>query len=439
MKIKITNVKIFLLMLSVLSIISSCSFEEVVNLDGPSVDAIRANASKSQLNQLVVGIESSMRNSLLTERFTMGTLGRELYLFSAEPRNRSVLLGENGVSLGPQSGEWNSRYRNIKNSNLLLEAVANTEAVTEIEANGYKGFANTIIAYELIRLVKFYDQARVDVSDPENLGPILDRNDVLARVRTLLDEAQTDLNSAGDDFVFYLSSGFNGFDTPAGFAQFNRAIAAVAAVYAKDGSGALAALSNSYFDLMGDLDLGPKHVFGLGGGDQDNPLFRVPSTTERPNNADQIIVHNSFIKDAEAGDLRVKNKTAQRPDPVSLDNLNGTHETRLYPSLTSPVDIIRNEELILVYAEANILVNNLAEATKALNIIRNSAGLSDYSGVVTSDGLTKEMLRQRRYSLWFEGHRMFDLRRYGLSNTLPIDRPGDQIFNVLPIPLEERE
>ncbi len=49
------------------------------------------------------------------------------------------------------------------------------------------------------------------------------------------------------------------------------------------------------------------------------------------------------------------------------------------------------------------------------------------------------MLNQRRYSLWAENHRMFDLRRYNLSATLPIDRAGDQVFNVLPIPLSEND
>lgn len=49
------------------------------------------------------------------------------------------------------------------------------------------------------------------------------------------------------------------------------------------------------------------------------------------------------------------------------------------------------------------------------------------------------MLYNRRYSLWAEGHRMFDLRRYGLLNAgfLSIDRPGDQVFSQFPIPLSE--
>ena len=119
--------------------------------------------------------------------------------------------------------------------------------------------------------------------------------------------------------------------------------------------------------------------------------------------------------------------------------MSGTHQTALYASNISPVDIIRNEELVLLYAEANISAGNLAEATSAINTVRNAAGLADYSGVSTAGALTTELLHQRRYSLWCENHRMYDLRRYNLSSTLPLDRAGDQVFNVFPVPLTENE
>lgn len=434
MKSKIRNIKRILLVVPFL-IMNSCTFDEVIDLDGPSVDGVLNNASKGQLNELVIGTESNLRNGL--GLIPMATMARDLYVFNAEPRTINEPLGKNGNALSPITGTWNGRYRAIKNANILKSAVSNTDAVSVEEANGYVGFANTIIAYELIALIKVYNKARVDVNDPDNLGPILEFNEVLTYIRNLLNEAEISLDAAGNSFAFDLSDGFNGFNTPPTFLKFNRAIAAVAAVYDNDGLSALTSLSNSFLDLDGDLKVGPKHIYGLGGGDQRNPSFRVPSTEQIPNNGDQVIVHNSFITNAEPGDLRVIQKTALRPNPVSLDGLNGTHEGRLYASLTSPIDIIRNEELILVYAEANILTGNFQETEYALNVIRNSAGLPDYSGVTSVDALTTELLKQRRYSLWFEGHRMFDLRRYGLSNTLPIDRPGDQIFNIWPIPQEE--
>ena len=185
--------------------------------------------------------------------------------------------------------------------------------------------------------------------------------------------------------------------------------------------------------MNGNLDLGPKHIFSLSAGDSANGLYKIVD-----NNGDQIIVHNSFIADAEEGDNRVTSKTIIRSDPTTQDGLNGTHQTRLYASNISPIDIIRNEELVLLYAEANI-GSDSSEAIKALNIIRNAAGLNNYEGSSTQTALTDELLKQRRYSFWCENHRMYDLRRFGKSSTLPIDRQGDQVFNIFPVPLTENE
>ncbi len=439
--IKIITRSAFTLLCAVLAV--SCSIEPVVDPNGPSIDGVGEGASKGQLNELVTAIESTLRNGLGGASTQMGSMARELYVFNADPRNTGDVLGKNGIPLDPNgfyvTGLWNASYRNIKNVNLLIDAVGNTELVNDAERNGYLGFAKTVKAYRLVQLLKAHGRARIDVLDPDNLGPIVEFDPAMDAIRALLDEANTDLSSAGATFAFSLSNGFEGFDTPSTFAQFNRAVAAVAALYDGDSAGSLTALNASYFDLAGDLNVGPKHIFGLGAGDQANPLFRVASTPELPNNGDQIIVHDSWITEAEAGDARVEAKSALRPDPSSQDDLNGTHETTLYATNVSDIDIIRNEELILVYAEANILADNLGEAETALNVIRTSAELPVYSGPVTAEALTTEMLNQRRYSLWAENHRFFDLRRYGLSNTLPIDRTGDQIFNQLPIPLSENE
>ncbi len=438
---KIYNIKTIFRGIGVLALSAflfvSCTFDDQIDPNRPSLAGVLNNASENQLNNLVVGIESAMRNNLAIQTTASGTLGRELYLFDADPRNTGDLLGANGSQLDNNSfyttAPWRGRYLAIKNANILLEALENTDAVTDSEKNGYRGFAKTVIAYELIQVLKSYNQARIDVSDPNNLGPILGFDAALAQVRSLLDEANSNLSSAGSSFAFPLA-GFDGFNTPSGFAEFNRAVAALAAVYDGDGSGALTALSNSFFDLNGDLTVGPEHVYSLASGDLTNGLFKIVD-----NNGDQIIVHDSFIADAEAGDSRVDAKTVIRANPTTQDGLSGDYQTALYATNISPIDIIRNEELVLLYAEASILAGNLGDAETALNIIRSSASLGPYAGPLTADALTTELLMQRRYSLWAENHRMFDLRRYNLSNTLPIDRAGDQIFNVFPIPLSENE
>jgi len=418
-------------------VLTACSFDEQVDPNRPSLEGVLTEASINQLNNLVVGIEATMRNNLAIQTTASGTMARELYLFDADPRNTGDLLGANGATLDNNSfystAPWGGRYRAIKNANILLQSVENTSSATDAEKAGYRGFAKTVIAYELIEVLKSYDRARLDVSDPNNLGPILDFGAALASVRSLLDEAQSDLTSAGSAFAFSLA-GFDGLDTPSTFTQFNRAVAAVAALYDGDSSGALSALGSSYFDMMGDLTAGPKHIYSLDSGDFTNGLFKITD-----NNGDQIIVHDSWIADAEVGDTRVTTKTSVRSNPTTQDGLSGTNQTALYATNISPIDMLRNEELVLVFAEASILANNLQDAEDALNVVRNAAGLPNYGGLQTAGDLTTEMLNQRRYSLWCENHRMFDLRRYNLSSTLPIDRAGDQVFNVSPTPLSENE
>ena len=421
--------------------LTACQFEEVPNPNAPSVEDATANPGLAELNNLVVGAESSMRNGIGGYTTSVGVVAREFYVFDADPRNTEDLLGKNGTNLDNNTfyttGPWNSRYRCVKSCNLILEAADVSDAISTEEAQGYRGFANTIKALQLLLLINHQDEngIRLDVADPANLGPIVsDKGQVLTAIATLLDDAAAQLDAAGTEFAFGLSQGFAGFDTPATFKLFNRALRARVALYQEDWSGALSALDQSFFDLNGDLTVGPKYFFSTNANDLVNPMFKAPNQ-----NGDQIVVHDSFIADAEAGDLRVANKTAARDNPSVQDGLTGTHETRLYSSQSEGIDIIRNEELVLIYAEASAQQTSPINAVAGIDVIRSSAGLDPYAGGIGTDALIDEILHQRRYSLWGEAHRMIDLRRYDrLNNTyVPIDRANDQIFQRFPIPLNE--
>src|ERR1019366_4967750 len=149
------------------------------------------------------------------------------------------------------------------------------------------------------------------------------------------------------------------------------------------------------------------------------------------------LAHPSYATDIETGDDRI-NKATLRNSVASLSGLSSNRDVWVYTSSTAPIPIIRNEELMLIYAEANIQLDNLNEGVNAINIIRNGHGLGDYSGAVNGPALITEMLNQRRYSLFFEGHRWIDMRRYNLLNTLPIDRPGDDVWTEFPLPVTEQ-
>ncbi|MDJ0645076.1 MAG: RagB/SusD family nutrient uptake outer membrane protein [Flavobacteriaceae bacterium] len=413
----------------------SCTLDEVIDPNQPSIDGVVGNPSAQNLRLLTQGLESKARSGVGGFITATGSIARELYDFNAsDPTTTETLIGKGGATLTgsePQlTGTMFARYQAVKSADFILSSVDQTSLDENIK-KGYRGVALTYKGYMLLNVLNLLGSngVRVDIEDPNNLGPFLSESEGFQAIRSLLDQGFSELQGAQFDFTF--SAGFDGFDTPATFAEFNRAIAARVATQQGDYAGALSLLADSFMSMnAADLNVGPKRVYAQGGTELLNPIFKAPQQS-----GDQYIVHDRFINDIQAGDTRI-NKFRLRDDPVARDGLNGTHEINLYASATSPIDHIRNEELLLIYAEANIQQNNFSDAVDALDIIRNAYGLADYSGPVTQDALIDEMLYNRAYSLWAEGHAMFDLRRYGRLNStfLPIDRAGDIIHTQFPIP-----
>jgi hypothetical protein len=119
-----------------------------------------------------------------------------------------------------------------------------------------------------------------------------------------------------------------------------------------------------------------------------------------------------------------------------------------YPSPNSSIPIIKNEELILLRAEANINLGDLGAALTDINQIRTeSGGLDALATLGTQEQAIDELLYNRLFSLLYEGgHRWIDLRRYGrlaLEPTGDIPRsrnPADGsevVHATLPIPRDE--
>jgi hypothetical protein len=81
--------------------------------------------------------------------------------------------------------------------------------------------------------------------------------------------------------------------------------------------------------------------------------------------------------------------------------------------------VLRWPELYLNRAEARFQMNNEAGAWQDLNVIRTAriTGFTVPTTVLTGQALLNEILRQRMLEFAFEGHRFYDLKRYGLTIT----------------------
>ncbi len=436
----------FVTMLAIaLTQLSSCKVDNIVNPNNPSLEGVLKNATIDDLNNIVVGTESGLRNGLGNYFDNTGVIGREIYRFSgSDPRFTSDLLGAGNAVLDNNTfyttAFWASGYQVVKNTNILIEAVNNTNFVTDAQKQGYLGFSNSIKAYSLLLVLNLTDEngIRVEVADPANLGPIVDKTAALAAIAQLLDTGSSQLANAGTSFAFNLSTGFSGFNTPATFRQFNRALAARVAIYRGKYLDALTALNSSFYSLNGSTTTGVYYVFSTSSGDQLNPVFLPLNST-----GEIRVAQPNFFSDAvaanEGNDTRLS-KVVLRTSPATQSNLTGKHDLAIYPDNVSKITMIRNEELILIYAEANIKLGTIAgflNGVTALNNIRQRYGLGIYNGALTDAALTNEMLKQRRYSLYMEGHRWIDMRRYNRLNLLPIDRTGDDVWSKFPIPFPE--
>ena len=136
--------------------------------------------------------------------------------------------------------------------------------------------------------------------------------------------------------------------------------------------------------------------------------------------------------------------------PKVLNDLTGTIKPILYntntdvasaSNLSADIPLLKNEELILLRAEANLGLGNTQAVIDDINLIRvNAGGLAPTTltaGSSNADILT-ELLYNRLMSLIFEqGVRWIDARKYGRLNTLPIDRAGDVVHPHQIVPTAE--
>jgi hypothetical protein len=146
----------------------------------------------------------------------------------------------------------------------------------------------------------------------------------------------------------------------------------------------------------------------------------------------KLMVHPTFLTDAEEGDTRVSNNVLVRSDTITYDGLQSYLAPTKYADSYDPVPIMRSEELKLLQAEVYVGNGNYSAAEGILNTIRTAAGVADYTGTDASNAVDR-VLHEKRYSLFLEGHRLADMRHYGKTASLPLDRDGDAVV-TFPIP-----
>ena len=414
---------------------AGCSDLIVPNFNDPSVEDLTTNPTVNSVVAAAQNLMATARGNTSSRVLYLGIWGREAYdLRPEEPRTTTNrLIGP----LDPVNGGAFWGYSSLKNIQVLLDAVDAVEAIAEPDKNAIRGFAKTVAAQSLWNIVMMHTSFGAALEPPadpgDELSPIVSEDQVYARIYQLLDEAQTHLSSAGSTFPFGLTSGYAGFSSPADFIQLNRALKARYHKYNGEWGQAMTALASSFMNPGGDLTDGLYHNYSTNPGDASSSFFSVASH----------YAHPRFLADAQmkpdgSPDDRATSKTEVQPQVFSLLGIDVTEKFTIYTKQDSPLPWVRNEELILIHAEAALGSGMRDAAIADINIIRAAHGLAPFEDPGNDNAVLDEILYNKFMSLTLEGGFTYlDARQYGRTDALPRARDDHVVFLQLPFPQNE--
>lgn len=440
---------------------AGCKDNPVANpIDAPTVDALSGPLTRITLQQLATGVLAQDRSSANVFAYAIegGIFARDVYRIDAsEPRFVQETLGGNpdpGSFAG--GGAWAGYYTAFRAASTLIAATANAPSTefTTAEINATKGFIKTIKALDYWRVIELHDTVgmAIQTDDPAAVTDIRCKQAVLSYIAALLDSANTDLTAAGGTAVlpFKLPTGFTAFGRDysivSNIVKFNRGLKGKVDFYRgldrKNPTPALfpTAITELTQALGGaaagavpvaDFTKGPYYVFVPGGSEN------TPNTI-----SDAKIGLNPLVGDSvQAGDTRGSKIVARTPlsgfgISTSITYVGAVASTA---NQARPLGILRDEELVLLRAQAYIEAGQLANAILDINSVRTSYGLAPVAPPDKTSAINA-VLYEKRYSLLFEGpQRLNDLREYGRLNStyLRPETTTDPYNAALPIPRAE--
>ena len=368
---------------------TACSADSLIvpNKNAPNLGGTQN--SRAAINLAVQGVLSTVRANTSNFITSAGAYGREYWLM--QPQFGGTISGPyrdwkvNSLNGG---GLWGGFFRDLRNITVAKEVLDTASAsLTAAEKSGTRGVLYTIQGLEQLFLLLGRDTLGTVTQvtgNPTDIKPFVSRDSGYKFVTAILDSGLAALQGGGAAFPFTLAPGYTGapgagfaggatgFDAsaPAGFAKLNRALKArVEAYRGSIGCGqpcytaTLAALQASFFTgvagfTKANRGLGVYHSFSAATNDVANGLYPAGGTFNYLNTALATIP-------GVAADARYGEKVRTAGQTGGVEGFVSTIEPTVYANNTSPAPLIRNEELILLFAEASYFTGATGPALDA--------------------------------------------------------------------------
>lgn len=368
------------------------------------------------------------------------------------------------------SSIWINNYTVINRVNRLLKAASTIvpSAADQAKYNSILAEARTIRAYSYLELESYFT---TNMKDDNALGVILttsvpDILDQLPRVKNgdIYNLIESDLQFADANLAtsyttpnYYVSKNlvnalrarfylYRGNYTLA--QQYAQAVLSTSGLSLTIGSPYTSttfyttSTTNPYRKIWIDSSLG-EVIFSLarpigGTGGNVASLYTTNSTDINGSPLFDMGLNLYSILSTSTNDIR----RYAFVDPTSTTNVKVIDK---YPGkgntpLRNDIKVFRLSEMYFILAECAAQSNNLTSAAtyiKAVRDARKYSGTATLPVYATKIDALKDILRERRAELCFEGHRYVDLRRLGAEAGVSIDRnAGDDIISSTPLTLD---
>ena len=468
--------------------IAACQDTAVPNFRSPQINP----ESPSGIQYLVTGVVSNTRTDIGQDIVSLSGFSREMGVFtSVDSRFITELMGfGNTIPNSDFYGEggWSVEFQNGKDAEAIIQDLAKvTPAYSASDVSLITGVMKTFEAYNMMLVAETRDTLGVPLfgyaATAAHPAPFLCIKDVWKGIAAMLDSAEADLDAGKPGpLPITLPPGFGiaNMAGPSGtsgsFSGLNRALAAYAKLQYAYGvtrvaGGNPATVSTPGSPLASALTLADSavhasflynpgaltppaagdfsdpiavyHNFSSTSGDAVNPVtFSVGQTTTL------YVLDTVAAEIAAGGDLRgVKLITNLQPPnseagPVADSQASKALTVGFYQTASSPIPIIRDEELVLIEAAIQLGEGNLSNAIASINAIRSNVGqVAIYNPATPSYvGVRDQLLHEMRASNIGEPgeERLMAVRNYGLQmQQTQTWGAADLHTTLLPIPIQE--
>lgn len=448
--------------LAVALVAAGCKDNPVSNpIDAPDVDALGGGLTRRSLQLLATGVTAQDRASYgaTAHIILAGIYSRDVYRIDAsEPRYVLETLGGNpdpGSFAG--GGGFGVFYTAIRSANTILLSLETPDALqfSTAEANAARGFFRTMKALDYYRVIELRDTVGIPIQtdDQNEITAIRCKTAVLTFIAALLDSGNADFTAAGGATAlpFKLPTGFSDFgrnyNLVSNLILLNRGLKGKVDFYrGLDRTAPQPALFqtaiNELTQALGgaapgavpasQMPVGAYYKF-VPGGSENSPNIRSDS---------RVGLHPLIRDSVQLGDTRgskIVDRTTFSGSGISTSlTFAGAVPSAANEAL--PIPLLKDEELVLLRAQAEIEAGQFAFATADINSVRAQYGLLPLVTLTSRAAGINAVLYEKRYSLLFEGpQRLVDLRGYGRLNGTFFrqELPTDPFNAAMPLPRAE--